>query len=161
MWWRVPKGGKSWQEAKGKKNRDRLRRLVKAGRVHAILAYAGDEPVGWCSFGPRESFPRLETVRALKGTFEEGTWSIVCFYLPARWRGRGVATRLLRAATRRAIELGAARVEGYPVVPSRPGEPAPAAFAWTGVPAIFVRNEFSEMKRPGAPRPVYRATRAP
>src|SRR5712692_9025568 len=65
MWPRVPRGGKLWDDLKGAKNRDRFRRLVRAGKVHGVLAFRGEEPVGWCSFGPRSTFPRLERVRAL------------------------------------------------------------------------------------------------
>ncbi len=155
MWWRVPKGGKGWEMSKGKKNRDSLRRAVRAGRVHAVLAYAAGEPVGWCSFGPRESFPRLARVRALETQFAADTWSIVCFYIPAAWRGSGVATKLLLAATRIAFARGAREIEGYPVVPNRPPAKIPAAFAWTGVPPIFERAGYAEISRREASRPVF------
>jgi GNAT superfamily N-acetyltransferase len=159
MWWRVPRGGRLWEEARGPKNRDAFRRLVRAGKVHGILAFAGDEPVAWCSFGPLESFPRLDTVRALRHDAGPDTWAIVCFYIPARWRRRGVARRLLDAATARAFELGALDVEGYPVVPRDPRTPVPAAFAWTGVPALFKAAGYRELLRPGATRPIYIITR--
>jgi GNAT superfamily N-acetyltransferase len=154
MWWRVPQGGKLWRESQGAKNRDAFRRLVRAGKVHAVLAFAGDEPVGWCSFGPKESFPRMKRIRALQHESPEGTWAVVCFYIPARWRGRGVATALTEAATARALELGAKAVEGYPVVPKE-GTRMSGAFAWTGVPALFERAGYEEMERDGPVRPVY------
>jgi GNAT superfamily N-acetyltransferase len=155
MWWRVPQGGKLWKESQGAKNRDAFRRLVKAGKVHAVLAFAGDEPVGWCSFGPRETFPRMRRIRALQHESPDGTWSVVCFYIPSRWRGRGVATALLRAATARALELGAKAVEGYPAAPKGEDGRMPAAFAWTGVPALFERAGYAEMERAGATRPLF------
>jgi GNAT superfamily N-acetyltransferase len=155
MWPRVPRGGKAWEEAKGAKNRDRFRRLVQAGKVHGVLAFCGEEPVGWCSFGPRVAFPRLERVRAIQRAWREDTWSIVCFYIPSNWRGRGVASRLLEAATARAFTLGAREIEGYPVVPKNPHEPVPAVFAWTGVPELFERAGYSEYIRPEASRPIF------
>jgi GNAT superfamily N-acetyltransferase len=144
MWWRVPRGGKLWEEAKGTQNRTAFQHLVEAGKVHGILALCGEKPVGWCSFGPRSSFPRLETVRALQRDWSQHTWSIVCFYIRPAWRKRGVARRLLQEATARAFELGACEVEGYPVVPKNPTEPIPGAFAWTGVPALFVSEGYEE-----------------
>jgi GNAT superfamily N-acetyltransferase len=155
MWPRVPRGGKSWHEAKGAKNRQRFRRLVQTGKVHAVLAFVGKDPVGWCSFGPRSTFPRLERVRALQRDSSDTTWSIVCFYIPSRWRGRGVATKLLEAATGEAFALGATEIEGYPVVPKKLPEKVPAAFAWTGVPALFVAQGYEELDRPGVSRPIY------
>jgi GNAT superfamily N-acetyltransferase len=153
MWPRVPRGGKLWQESKGEVNRDNLRKLIRAGRVHGVLAFAEDEPVGWCSFGPREQFPRLETVRALKREWADDTWSVVCFYILPRWRGRGVATRLLEAATARAFALGAREIEGYPIV-AKKGR-LPGAFVWTGIPALFERTGYCELNRPEASRPIY------
>jgi GNAT superfamily N-acetyltransferase len=137
MWWRVPQGGKLWAQVKGQKNRAAFRRLVKGGEVHGVLAFSGVAPVGWCSFGPRRAYPRLERVRALRREWAEGTWSILCFYIPSAWRRRGVARLLLKAATARAFELGAREVEGYPVVANDLTGMMPAAFAWTGVPALF------------------------
>jgi GNAT superfamily N-acetyltransferase len=155
MWWRVPRGGKLWKESQGAKNRDAFRRLIRAGKVHAVLAFAGDDPVGWCCFGPKETFPRMQRIRALQHESAEGTWSIVCFYIPSRWRCRGVATALVQAATTRALELGAKAAEGYPVVPKEEGSRMPGAFAWTGVPALFERAGYEEMEREGSTRPVY------
>jgi GNAT superfamily N-acetyltransferase len=157
MWPRVPRGGKLWQESKGKPNRDNFRKLIRAGRVHGVLAFAGNEPVGWCSFGPRQDFPRLETVRALKRQSRDDTWSVVCFYILPRWRGCGVATRLLEAATARAFSLGAREIEGYPVVPKK-GR-MPGVFAWTGVPALFERQGYDKLDRAEASRPIFIQTR--
>jgi GNAT superfamily N-acetyltransferase len=147
MWWRVPRGGKLWTEVKGKKNRAAFRKLVEHGDVHGVLAFCGDNPVGWCSFGPRRSYVRLERVRALRRAWSERTWSILCFYIPAAWRRRGVATLLLKAATERAFELEAREVEGYPAVPKEPTGSMPAAFAWTGVPALFEAAGYHELRR--------------
>lgn len=157
MWWRLPRGGQLWRESKGEKNRADFRRLVQAGEVHGMLAFADGEPVGWCTFGPRESFPRLERVRALAGAWDEGAWSVVCFYIAPRWRGRGVAARLLKAATERAFELGARELQGYPVIPRN--ECMPNSFAYTGVPALFEKQGFKQMARPTAARAIY--TRSP
>jgi GNAT superfamily N-acetyltransferase len=155
MWWRVPRGGKTWKAAQGPQNRANFKKLIKAGKVHAVLAFAGAEPVGWCSFGPRQTFPRLERVKALKRDVGPATWSIICFYIRARWRSHGVATRLLEAATQRAFDRGANEVEGYPVVPQKPTAKVPSAFAWTGVPMLFKRDGYRSIPRPGMSRPLF------
>lgn len=155
MWWRVEKGGKTWEEAKGEKNRSRMQRLVKQGAVHAVIASIDGEPVGWCSYGPRTSFPRLMNSRVLKHATSDDTWSIVCFFIPARHRGRGVATRLLTAASQAAFKLGARTIEGYPVVPRGHDARMPAAFAWTGVPAVFEAVGYAALARVSGQRPIY------
>ena len=155
MWWRVAKGGKTWEQVKGQRNRQAFRRLVTKGNIHAVFAFIGDEPVGWCSFGPRREFARLERARSLKRDWSEDTWSIVCFFIPSRWRGRGIATRLLAKAAEHAFSMGAREVEGYPVVPQKPTTPIPAAFAWTGVPTLFESAGFKRIRRPAGERPIY------
>ena len=149
MWWRVPHGGKLWESVKGARNRASLRKLTLAGQLHAVMAYEGAEPAGWCCFGPRADFPRVETVRAIRPqAWSAGTWAVVCFFIPAKWRKRGVAGMLLEAATRRAFELGAEEVQAYPAVPKK-GE-LPAAFAYTGVPRLFEAAGFAEARREGS-----------
>jgi GNAT superfamily N-acetyltransferase len=155
MWPRVPRGGKLWQECKGDKNRKDFRRLVEASEVHGVLAFADDNPVGWCCFGPRSTFPRLERVRALQRDWDEGTWSIVCFYIPTRWRGKGIAGWLLAAATEHAFALGARELEGYPAIPKDAATPMPAAFAWTGVPALFEAAGYREVPAQKASRAIF------
>jgi GNAT superfamily N-acetyltransferase len=148
MLWRLERGGKLWEEVKGAKNRNALKRLIEQGRVHAMLALSESEPVGWCSFGPRASFPRIGRSRVLRRASPEGTWSIICFFIPAPWRWQGVATLLLRAATERAFALGASEIEGYPVKPKDSPARVPAAFASTGVPALFREAGYEELERP-------------
>ncbi len=158
MWWRVPRGGKLWAESKGAKNREAFHQLVEQGAVQGILAFSGKQPVGWCSFGPRSAFPRLERVKALKRDWSEQTWSINCFYVPRAWRGSGIAKRLVEEATRVAFQSGASEVEGYPVMPAESGAALPAVFAWTGVPALFESNGYRELPRQEGHRRVYLAT---
>lgn len=154
MTWRVPRGGKLWEESKGEPNRRAFRRLVRAGKVYGCLAFAQDQPVGWCCVGPRGDFPRLATIKALQSDWDEKTWSITCFFIRSPWRGKGVASKLLKEATRVARALGARTLEGYPVTPYGSGK-MPAAFAWTGVPRLFERQKFVTITLPGAARSVH------
>lgn len=155
MYWRLPRGGQLWEERKGEPNRRAFQRLVKTGKVHGCLAFAGEEPIGWCCVGPREDFPRLETVRALPKQSAPDTWSVVCFYIKAAWRERGVAGRLLERAVALARDHGAGRIEGYPVRHSKRAARIPAAFAWTGVSEIFEAGGFERKLLRGASRDLY------
>jgi hypothetical protein len=57
-------------------------------------------------------------------------------------------------AVRVAARHGATAVEGYPAVVYDAVKGLPAAFAWTGVPALFKRLAFRRLRRIG--RPIYR-----
>ena len=155
MHWRVPHGGAQWKAVQGEPNRQAFLAGIRHGTVHGAVAFRASSPVGWVSYGPRTEFPRLLTVRALRGTEQAGAWSVVCFYIPTRERGTGVATALLEAAKRFTRDSGATCLEGYPTVPQTVS-PIPAAFAWTGVPAIFERAGFQDESGLGASRPIFR-----
>ncbi len=154
MWWRLPRA--EFTAGKGAANRRSMRRIVESGHAPGILAYAGDEPIGWCSIGPRESFSRLERSRVLAPVDERPAWSIVCFFVARPFRRRGVTVELLRAAVEHAKRHGATIVEGYPVAPR--GRSLPDAFAYTGLPSAFRRAGFREALRRSDARPIMRWT---
>lgn len=141
MWWRVPMGGRTWDAAKGEPNRRAFRALVESGRASGLLAFAQDEPVGWCAVGPRGEFPRLERSKGLARDWDARTWSLNCLFVPAKHRGRGVASALVAAAVAHARARGARELEAYPQA-VRPGVPLAGAFAWTGVPSLFLAQGF-------------------
>ncbi len=154
MTWRVPKGGKLWEECKGEKNRHDFQKLVLTGKVFGCLAFAGDLPVGWCCVGPRADFLRLTTIKALQTNWTPTTWSVTCFFIRSAWRRKGVATKLLAEAVKVAKANGASALEAYPVKPYTAN--IPAAFAWTGIPVLFEKANFTEITPSGNSRPVYR-----
>jgi ribosomal protein S18 acetylase RimI-like enzyme len=154
MSWRSEERGQKYREQLGEPNRKAFRKLVKSGVAHGALAFDGDTPVGWCSVGPRADFPKLQRSRVLQTEWGEHTWSITCFYIKSAYRSRGVGTLLAKEALRIAARHGATNVEAYPAVPYDTTKPMPAAFAWTGIPALFERLRFTRLRRTG--RPIYR-----
>ncbi len=154
MAWRRP--SREWEEHKGASNKRAFRRLVTSGEATGVLAFAGDEPVGWCSVGPRAVYRSLETKRSLKVDWDEHTWSITCFFIRKEHRGQGVGTRLLAGAVDLARAHGAKRVQGYPVVPTKGfGGKLPGAFAWTGLPSMFERCRFEPLADAPGKRPIF------
>jgi GNAT superfamily N-acetyltransferase len=156
MEWRRPRGTRA-QDVQGAPNRRALRRLVTAGRVHAVLALLDGEPVGWCCLGPRADFDKLLRSRVMRSELGEAPWAVTCFYIPAARRGRGLAARLLRAAVPLARARGAEALEGYPVRVVG-GARYAASFACVGVPRLYQRAGFRDVTPAGQSRPVYRRT---
>jgi GNAT superfamily N-acetyltransferase len=144
------------QAQKGAPNKRAFRRLVVSGKATGILAFAGDEPVGWCSVGPRAAFRALKTKRSLATDWDARTWSVTCFFVRRDWRGKGVGSQLLAGAVKLARERGASLVEGYPVVPTEGfGAQMPAVFAWTGLPQMFECKGFRKLAKTPGKRPIY------
>jgi len=152
MWWRLTRA--EFEKKKGPANRRAFRKIVRDGEEPGILAYAGDEPVGWCAIAPRQTYPSLERSRILKPVDEAPVWSITCFFIARPHRRRGVSVRLIEAAVKYARTRGAKIIEGYPVEPRRGS--IPDAFAWTGVPAAFEKAGFKEVLRRSPTRPIMR-----
>lgn len=152
--------------SKGGKERHRAameaatRETAREDRAPGLVAYDGDEPVGWISIGPREDYERLAFSTTLKPVDDKPVWSIVCFVVGRQARGRGVAKALLDAGIDYARDHGATLLEAYPVeVPKgeriRPGD------VYRGTLSMFQRAGFRVVARRSGPggntsRPIVR-----
>jgi GNAT superfamily N-acetyltransferase len=152
--WRVERGGKLWEETKGEPARLRMKELVQSGKANGILAFDGDDPVGWCSFGPRADFPRIETMKAYRHDDNDGAWSITCLFLSKENRGKGIARGLIREAIEAMRKRNVRVIEGYPVPLTKDGKKLPAAFSWTGPQRVFEDAGFRLVQQLSASRPL-------
>lgn len=93
-----------------------MRKLVEAETPVGVLAYDGDEPIGWCSVAPRETYVKLARSRTMprKTSAETPTWAVLCFFVVRARRKQHVARTLLAGAIDYARSAGARVVEGYP-----------------------------------------------
>jgi GNAT superfamily N-acetyltransferase len=98
-----------------------------SGYASGLVAYLGDEPVGWCAVEPRTAYPRLllKTRVPWDGRDEDKTddsvWAVTCFVTRTGYRHRGVSRALARAAVDFARARGARALEGYPMI-TEPGQ---------------------------------------
>ena len=153
MWWRLAR--QDFVRQRGEMNRKAFKGLVDSGEVPGILAYSEGQPIGWCAVEPREAFPRLERSRLLSPADEKPVWSVVCFFVAKKFRGKGVSVRLLGAAVDYVRRQGGKIVEGYPVEPKKNWRP-PDPFVYTGLVSTFRRAGFVEIIRRSETRPVMR-----
>ncbi|HLC03639.1 MAG TPA: GNAT family N-acetyltransferase [Anaerolineales bacterium] len=147
MVWRAV--GDERQNRDSKSRKSFLKRRVTKGVPVGIIGYLGDEPVAWCSIAPRSSY------RALGGIDEpdedpEGVWSLVCFYVPRKLRGRGLARRMIAAAVEHARRKGAHAIEAYPVDPDSP------SYRFMGFVSSFRAEGFRGVGTAGSRRHVMR-----
>jgi GNAT superfamily N-acetyltransferase len=131
-----------------------MKAIIESGEIPGILAYADGQPVGWCSVAPREKFPALDRSRILQKIDDTPVWSITCFFIDKRYRGKGLSVQLIKAAVAHVKKQGGSVLEAYPVEPKK--KRMPPAFAWTGLAAAFVRAGFVECARRSETRPVMR-----
>jgi len=91
--------------------------LVRGGGEPGLLAYDGNEPVGWVSLGPREDFAALlesPQYRPRETGGGDAVWSLVCFAVDRNAQHSGVARALLASAVDYAFAHGASSLEAYP-----------------------------------------------
>jgi GNAT superfamily N-acetyltransferase len=110
--YRVPNAG----DLTSAQKRACMQRTVESGVPVGVLAFMGDEPIGWCSVAPRETCARLGKSRTMPRAtpLATSTWTILCFFVARAHRKRRVARALLDGAVAYARQQGAAVVEGYP-----------------------------------------------
>ena len=96
--------------------KNQLEAHVEDGTPVGVLAYDAEEPIGWCSVAPRETYIRLEKSRTMPRVTPPAisTWTILCFFVSRPHRGQGVANALLEGALAYASKRGAKVVEAYP-----------------------------------------------
>ena len=152
MWWRVT--SQEWNDRHGDGLRSELKALVDEDEQPGLLAFAGDEPIGWVAVAPRSEFPRLDRSPKLRPIDDKPVWSITCFYIDRHHRRQGVAQELLSAAVEFARSRGAEVIEAYPVDTSGLKSPSSASL-FTGVLSIFEEAGFQEVARRGG-RPIVR-----
>jgi GNAT superfamily N-acetyltransferase len=134
-------------------NRVGLKALVDAGNPPGLIGYRGTVPVGWVSIGPREEYAKLKRSPVMKAVDDKPVWSVICFVVPAEYRGQGVAKALLKGAVAYAKKKGATLVEAYPVdKPARSKD----AYMWFGAKSMYDNAGFKEVARRKPQRPIVR-----
>jgi GNAT superfamily N-acetyltransferase len=144
-WWILR--AKEWDQAAPEERRGILADLVASGTEPGILAYAGDEPVGWCAVGPRERYARMMSPRSptYRPLDDEPSWIINCFYVAKGHRRRGVSRALLDAAVEHAFANSATRIDAYPIDPDR--QKASSTSSFVGTLPMFLEAGFTEITR--------------
>jgi GNAT superfamily N-acetyltransferase len=120
---------------------ERVRQLVQQRLPPGVLAYDGDEVVGWAAIHPRAdtSFARNRKIPHID---DLDVWSLWCIRVRPGHRGSGISHHLVDGAVAFAREHGAPAVEGYPV--ANDGKKVDLTMAYVGTQALFERAGFGK-----------------
>jgi GNAT superfamily N-acetyltransferase len=150
MYWRISRA--DFARA-GAKNKARYRRIVERGPPPGLVAFVDGEPAGWVQVSPRADLPTLDRSRLLKRIDDAPVWSISCFFVRNRFRGRGLSKALVDAAAEYAKKNGAKIVEAYPWATDE--KKAPITI-FTGIFSTFARAGFKTIDARAPHRPIMR-----
>ena len=137
--YRIP--SKENQALQGPARGERVRQLVREDPPPGVLAYDGDEVVGWAGVHPRADTTFARN-RKIPHVDDLDVWSLWCVRVRPGHRGRGIAHHLIAGAVEFARSSGAPAIEGYPV--DNDGKKVDLTMAYVGTRTLFERAGFTK-----------------
>ena len=130
----------------GPERGQKVRELMKQGPP-GVLAYDGEEVVGWAAVHPRAD-TSFATNRKIPHVDDLDVWSVWCIRVRPGHRRKGISHALLEGAVEFARQGGAPAVEGYPV--DNRGERVDLTMAYVGTRALFEKAGFRKAADTGS-----------
>jgi GNAT superfamily N-acetyltransferase len=121
---------------------ERVRQLCGQDPPPGVVAYDGDEVVGWAAVHPRAG-TTFANSRKIPHADDSDVWSVWCIRVRPGHRGKGISHRLLAGAVDFARDNGAPAVEGYPV--DNAGAKVDLTMAYVGTRALFEAAGFTKV----------------
>lgn len=119
----------------------RMKELVEQGPP-GVLAYDGDDVVGWAAVAPRAD-TSFERSRVIPRVDDLAVWSVFCIKVRPGHRNHGISHRLLDGAVEFARANGAPVIEGYPV--DNGGQRVDSTMAYVGTMGLFEAAGFTKV----------------
>jgi len=132
-----------WKSSKGPQRKAAFKSVCKKSAVPpGVIAYRGDQPIGWVAIAPRADYIRLAESKLLAALDDKPVWSITCFFIHRNARRQGMMGKLIDAAVDFAHDRGATIVEAYPKAAM---EKQSSGDLFTGTRKAFERAGFKVM----------------
>jgi predicted GNAT family acetyltransferase len=160
IYWLVPRA--EYVAKRGASAKAMFKRQVTKGPPPGVVAFIGDEAVGWLRIGPRPNTPTWNSPRRVTAPLNEAdaaderVWGATCFFIKSSARGQGVMEALIKGGIKVARANGARAVEACPI-----DGKVSAVDAYVGVASVFARARFKEVARRKDNRPLMRLTLKP
>jgi len=128
------------RELVGPARGERVLELVQQDPPPGVLAYDGDEVVGWAAVHPRADTSFAKN-RKIPHVDDLDVWSVWCLRVRPGHRGEGISHHLLAGAVEFARSHGAPAIEGYPLVNA--GAKVDLTMAYVGTKRLFEQAGFT------------------
>jgi GNAT superfamily N-acetyltransferase len=123
---------------KGPARGARIAELMERGPI-GVLAYDGDDVVGWAAVAPRAD-TTFQKNRKIPHVDDRDVWCVWCIRVRPGYRGRGISHSLLAGAVAFARDNAAHVIEGYPV--DNRGAKVDLTMAYVGTRTLFEKAGF-------------------
>ena len=120
---------------------ERVLELVRQDPPPGVLAYDGDEVVGWAAVHPRADTSFAKN-RKIPHVDDLDVWSVWCIRVRPGHRGEGLSHHLLAGAVEFARSNGAPAIEGYPL--DNQGAKIDLTMAYVGTKHLFEQAGFAK-----------------
>jgi GNAT superfamily N-acetyltransferase len=117
---------------------EKVAALLRQGPI-GVVAYDGDEPVGWSAVA-RRADTTFARNRKIPHVDDADVWSVWCIRVKPGHRGKGISHPLLAGAVEFARSQGARVIEGYPV--DNRGRKVELTMAYVGTKSLFEKAGF-------------------
>lgn len=132
---------KTNKELVGRARGEYVQKLCHRKVAPGVLAYDGDEVVGWAAVAPRSELP-FERSTKIPHVDDLPVWSVWCIRVRPGHRGQGISRALLDGAVEYARSRKAPAVEGYPV--DNKGKKVDLTMAYVGTRGLFEKCGFTK-----------------
>jgi predicted GNAT family acetyltransferase len=138
------------------RNKDHMRARVEAGPPPGLLAFDGEEAIGWMQVGPRADVPEWNRPARASAPLDPGdagdpaVWVVSCFFIHRQARGRGLTHALVAGGIDFARSNGARLLESCPMTQSKTSG---SIGLFVGSTRVFARAGFRAVaeRKPGRP----------
>lgn len=137
--YRIP--SKLNRELQGEARGEFVRELCHQDPPPGILAYDGNEVVGWAAVGPRAD-TTFQTNRKIPHLDDLPVWSLWCVRVRPGHRKKGIAHHLIEGAVAHARRQGAPQLESYPA--DNGSAKVDLTMAYVGTRSMFEKAGFSK-----------------
>jgi GNAT superfamily N-acetyltransferase len=126
---------------RGQDRGELVQRLCRQDPPPGVLAYDGDEVVGWAAVHPRADTAFARS-RRIPQVGNADVWSVWCIRVRPGHRGQGISHALLGGAVDFARGHGAPAVEGYPL--DNRNQKVDLTMAYVGTRRLFEQAGFTK-----------------
>ena len=107
--------GEEWRERTAEQNKALAEENIKNGLMRGLVAMDGDRMVGWVNVNDVKNYAQLKNDEELHSLTGRNA-IVVCFVIHPDYRGKGLATRMLKETVEESRRQGFDKIIGKPFI---------------------------------------------